>query len=312
MMTIPPYLRKGDKIAIISPATEIKPEYIDGAEAYLSARGYRPVVMPHARGPRHGTFAASDDDRTADFLSALTDPEIKLIFCSRGGYGCVHLMDHVTTDMIRRNPKWLLGFSDISVLHALWQKAGVASLHASMAKQLALFPDSDITEQTMRILEGTLATPENPYRIGCGKAEMVIGGKDGGEDAIRGVLTGGNLAVLNGLASTPLDILSPDHLRGKILVLEDVGEKIYQIERMLTRLHLSGALDAPEALVFGQFTDYQPDRNFPSMNDMIAYRLDRWGVATPSLLDFPAGHTDSNAPIPLGFEARITGSICHK
>lgn len=292
-MQIPRYLREGDKIAIITPATEIKPEYIDGAEAYLRGRGYRPVVMPHARGPRHGTYAASDSERLSDLMTALTDPEIRLIFCSRGGYGCVHLLRHISPQLVADNAKWLLGFSDISALHALWQHAGVASLHASMAKQLTLYPDSPVTEHTMQLLEGSTGTPANPYHIG--NLEFVFGGEESGS-----LSTGGNLAVLNGLAGTPYDILSPAWLQGRVLFLEDVGEKIYQVERMLTRLYLSGALEAASGIVFGQFTDYSADRNFSTMNEMIESRLSEWKVTTPWLTDVPIGHTDENQPLPLG------------
>lgn len=295
-MIIPPYLKPGDKIAIISPATEVKPEYIDGAEAYLRRRGYRPVVMPHAKGPRCGTFAASDAERLSDLKAALTDSEVRLIFCSRGGYGCVHLLEHIPVEMVAANAKWLLGFSDISALHALWQTAGVCSLHASMAKQLTEAPDSDVTEQTMQILEGKLATAEHPYQAGSLRFE--------GEDKDAPRLVGGNLAVLNGLAGTPWDVLSAERLKGKVLVLEDVGEKIYQVERMLTRLHLSGALKAPERIVFGQFTDYKADRNFPTMEAMIESRMREWSDREEWSSGESFGHIDENLPLPLGYSVK--------
>lgn len=292
-MIIPRYLRSGDKVAIISPATEIKEEYIDGAEAYLSARGYRPVVMPHARGPRHGTYAASDADRLADLQAALTDPEVRLVFCARGGYGCVHLLRHIPVSLVASNPKWLAGFSDISALHALWQHAGVVSLHCSMAKQLTLYPDSPVTEATMRILEGELCTPDRPYHV----AGLTF---SPASDDVLPLSAGGNLAVLNGLAGTEYDVLSAERLRGRVLFLEDVGEKIYQVERMLTRLYLSGALSAAAGLVFGQFTEYTPDRNFSDMEQMIESRLAEWQVTTPNMTGAPFGHTDGNMPLPLG------------
>ncbi|MDE5552641.1 MAG: LD-carboxypeptidase [Muribaculaceae bacterium] len=292
-MIIPEYLHPGDKVAIISPATEIKEEYIDGAEAYLSARGYNAVVMPHARGPRHGTYAASDAERLADLYAALTDPDVRLIFCARGGYGCVHLLRHIPVSLISANPKWLAGFSDISALHALWQRAGVVSLHCSMAKQLTLYPDSAVTESTMGILEGSLCTAENPYHVGRLTFTPA-------PDGALPLSAGGNLAVLNGLAATEYDILSPDRLKDRVLFLEDVGEKIYQVERMLTRLYLSGALSSARGLVFGQFTDYSGDRNYSDMEQMIESRLAEWQVTTPYITGAPFGHTDGNMPLPLG------------
>lgn len=296
-MIIPPYLHKGDKIAILSPATEIKSEYIDGAADWLSDRGYVPMIMPHAKGESHGTFAASDKERIDDFRTALCNPEIKMIFCGRGGYGAVHLLNAIDTLSVRLNPKWLLGFSDISILHALWQKAGIVSIHASMAKQLTLFPGEKLSALPFEIAEGYTATGKHPLSfIGSNLYDNIPG-------FAEGEIVGGNLAVLNGLASTPWDILDKDWIQGKILFLEDVGEKIYQVERMLTRLYLSGTLHSVGGIIFGQFTDYSPDRNFKSIEDMISTRFRQWGITTPTLLGAPIGHIDGNYPIPEGGRA---------
>lgn len=321
-------IRPGDTVAILSPATEIKTYFIDGAIDELSHRGYKALEMPHARGPLHGTFASSDASRLADLKSAILNPEVKAILCSRGGYGCVHLLSSELQQMVKDNPKWLIGFSDVSALHALWLKAEAPSLHASMAKQLALYDieaHNDVlrselateplegsdradlrfcTDSMFSILENTcgellyeasqwqgVVTPDEAGQF-CGEAE--------------GEITGGNLAVLNGLASTPWDILDARCLQGKILFLEDVGEKIYQVERMLRRLQLSGALDAAAGLVFGNFTDYRPDRNFLSMEDMIVSRLKEWGIRKPVALNFPIGHNHLNLPIPEGTTTRLT------
>lgn len=315
----PPLLKRGDTVAILSPATEIKTEYIDGAVKWLQSRGYNVRVMPHARGPRCGTFAASDAERCADFRDALTDPEVRLIFCARGGYGCVHLTDSITPEMVKENPKWMLGFSDVSVLHALWHTAGLQSMHASMAKQLALFPEADISALPFEIMEGTLATAGHPYRMPLpgGRTLSVATGSASDTDLIpegdriiaAGVLTGGNFAVLDGLASTPYDTLSVDNLKGSILCLEDIGEKIYRTERMLTRLHLSGALDAPEAIIMGQFTDSAPDRNFVSTREMSETRARQWNLATPLVTDAPFGHIDVNYPLPIGCRAILSEKL---
>ncbi len=303
------------KIAIVSPATEIMPDYIDGAVAELTRRGYEVTVYPHARGPRHGTFAATDAERLADLTTAIKDPSVDAILCARGGYGCVHLLSPELEVLVKDNPKWLIGFSDVSALHALWLKAGAPSIHASMAKQYSLVnPDfthssnhpekiqkeiENLTSEDMANLEFASAIalkvmeseelrdveyefPSDPLNIpGCAK----------------GIIVGGNLAVLNGLASTPWDILSADYLQGKILFLEDVGEKIYQVERMLKRLQLSGSLNAVKGLIFGQFTDYKPDRNFNSMEDMISSRLSEWNITCPTTFNAPIGHIHNNLPI---------------
>lgn len=312
-------IKKGDKIAILSPATVVKPFWIDGAAIELKRRGYEPVLMPHAKGPACGTFAASDANRLSDLVSAIKDPEIAAILCARGGYGCIHLLSGELQRLVAENPKWIIGFSDISALHALWQKAGVASLHCSMAKQLTLY---DIINMPATIREAAAAeTPgtaqlaairectDNMFDILEGKdckIEYTAPTADGaicGEAS--GKIIGGNLAVLNGLAATPWDILSAEYVSGKILFLEDVGEKIYQVERMLTRLHLAGVFDSAAGIIFGQFTDYRPDLNFPSMEAMISARLKEWDVKIPVALNFPIGHVSDNRPIPEGADARM-------
>lgn len=314
-------LHPGDKIAIISPATEIRPAYIDGAVRELRRRGYIPVEMPHARGHEEGTYAASDSARLADLKESLADNEIKGILCGRGGYGTIHLLSEELERIIRENPKPLIGFSDISALHALWRNAGVASIHSSMAKQLTLYndfctgsdsPKDAVTRdeipngkemEQIRFATDTLFSMLQFPREKIEYASPSFPGSIEGE--AEGEIIGGNLAVLNGLASTPWDILNPEFLKGKILFLEDVGEKIYQIERMLKRLQLCGALNNVAGLIFGHFTDYRPDRNFPSMEAMILSRIREWGLLCPVALKFPVGHTSDNMPIPEGGFARL-------
>lgn len=292
-------LKKGDKIAIITPATVCREEYIDGAADYIRRRGYVPVIMPHAKGPADGTYAAPLADRVADLTAAIEDPEIKAILCSRGGFGCIHLVDKINLIAIDENPKWIIGFSDISILHALWQSRGIMSLHSSMAKQLTLHPDAPETEGIFAVLEGK-EDLERPEIFTSADGEVLIPGE------AEGILTGGNLAVLNGLANTPLDILAPHYLKGKILFLEDVGEKIYQVDRMLTRLYLAGALHAVEGLIFGEFTEYQPDKNFSSMEEMISTRLKEWDITCPTLLHASIGHIDRNRPVVIGRKALLS------
>lgn len=292
-MLIPRHLQKGDKIAIVSPASSVLPEYIDGAAALLIAEGFDPVVMPHAKGPASGSFAACDSDRLADLTLALNDPAIRAIFCSRGGYGCNHIIDRIPATLITSDPKWLIGFSDISALHALWLSAGVVSLHAPMAKHLTLMPANDeCTRMLIRTLKEGLPMeyilPSHPLNR-MGEAE--------------GIITGGNLAVINGLADTPFDPFSRIARDKTILFIEDIGENIYEVERMLIRLRLAGHLDKLAALIVGQFTEYRPDKNHPDMETMIAARVA--DTDFPVIFNFPAGHIDRNLPIPLGATAHI-------
>lgn len=319
-MKTPPHLRPGDKIAIISPATEIKSGYIDGAIAEIIRQGYTPVEMPHVRGHEYGTFAATDAERLSDLTAALTDDSIKAILCGRGGYGCIHLLSERLQHLVAENPKWLIGFSDISALHALWLKAGVKSIHASMAKQLTLYSGHlQQGEAADLVASENLSDIEHKELALCTDAmwDILSGRKEfiSYETRTRewstlgeasGIIAGGNLAVLNGLAGTPWDILNADYLSGKILFLEDVGEKIYQVERMLKRLHLCGVFDVVEGLIFGDFTDYRPDRNFETMQDMIRARLEEWEVFVPTSLDAPIGHTNINLPVIEGAHALLS------
>lgn len=296
-MIKPSNLKSGHKIAIISPATIVKPIYIDQAAEALKAEGLKPIIMPHAKGPAKGSYAAADADRLADLLAAISDPEIKAILCARGGYGCNHLLHAIPPQLIADNPKWLIGFSDISALHALWQKAGVISLHAPMAKHLSTLPaDHYCTRAMMHILRDSLPTeymtPSHPL-ITRGEAQ--------------GILAGGNLAVINGLAATPFDPLNlADSSEGLILFIEDIAEKIYAVERMLTRLILAGQLQKCKALIVGHFTEYTPDPNHPDMEHMIRALLDRYDIKIPVAFGFPAGHTDDNLPLPLGAKASLS------
>lgn len=295
-MLLPQPLHPGDTIAIISPASTVNPDYIDQAALFFKSEGFNVRIMPHAKGPADGSYASSDMHRLADITDAYSNPEIKAILCSRGGYGTNHLLPLIPESLIAENPKWLIGFSDISALHALSLHAGVISLHAPMAKHLStLPPDHYCTRAMMRILTESLPVEYiipshllNHY----GEAE--------------GIIVGGNLAVINGLAETPFD---PMATKGSIILfIEDISEAIYAVERMLIRLYLSGKLQTVKGLLIGQFTEYRPDKNHPDMYTMMASLFDRIRLPSsiPIAYNFPAGHTDDNLPIPLGATARLS------
>lgn len=304
----PPGLREGDTVAILSPATAVKEEYIDGAAAFLRSRGFRTVVMPAAKGPKSGTYAAAQEARIADFQAAVADPEVKAILCSRGGYGCVHLAAATPLSLLRENPKWVIGFSDVSALHAMMLRAGVASLHAGMAKHLTQSPaDALSVSAFLSILGGA---EEVTYRIPVdahegpntlGERRFLIEGECGG------MLRGGNWAVLEGLLGTDMDPLRIADGEEVILFLEDVGEAVYRTERMLWQLYLSGTLERVKGLIFGDFSETGEDINFGSAEAMIAARLKEWGVKCPVVGGFPVGHADGrNLPLVQGAKARLS------
>ena len=285
----PSPLTKGDKIAIISPASHILPDYVDGACNAIAQLGFQPVVSTHCKG-QCGGYSGTIEQRLADFLEALHNPEVKAILCSRGGYGVVHLLEHLNLNLIADNPKWLIGFSDISALHAAMVASGVASIHASMAKHLTQFGvDDEATVALFNILQGKLPTYQTPSHAF---------NKPG---TATGTLTGGNMAVLCGLLDTDFDLLS----RGDILFIEDVGEEVYKIERMLYNLRLSGVLPMIKGLIVGRFTDYRnPDGNGDSMEQMVKRMVEPYDI--PVAFDFPVGHVDENMPLIEGAQVTLT------
>ncbi|MCH5233140.1 MAG: LD-carboxypeptidase [Muribaculaceae bacterium] len=287
----PAPLRPGDKIALLSPASAVKEEYVMGAMERILERGYEPLLMPDALGPASGSFSSDKINRFINLVDALEDNEIKAILCNRGGYGCVQLLPNLSFKMVSMHPKWIIGFSDVSALLALWYKAGVASIHGPMAKHLASMPAHDkCTDSLFDILEngGSFSYEFPASKLNhCGEGS--------------GNLIGGNLAVLNDLANTPCDLLSPEEAEGSILFFEDISEPIYAVERMLWRLELSGVLQKAKGLIFGQFTEYKPDRNYNSMEEMISRFLELSSKPEiPVVFDFPIGHTDVNYPLIVG------------
>ncbi len=290
-MRIPPVLKPGDKIAIISPASVVRQEYVDGAAEFLKSRGFEPVVMPHANGPAHGSYAAFHADRLADLTAAYSDPQIRAVLCARGGYGCNHLLPLIPEGLMKSDPKWLIGFSDISALHAYSQSEGVVSLHSPMAKHLTEHGAGDYsTESLMKILTSGLPVEYESETHPLSRT---------GE--CEGIIRGGNLAVCNGLATTPFDPLCHENC---ILLIEDVSEQIYAVERMLIRLRMAGVFDNLRGLVVGQFTEYRaPDRNHADMEHMIAEVVADYSF--PVAMGFPVGHVERNLPIPLGANTRL-------
>ncbi len=285
----PPSLSPGDRIAIVSPASIINPEFVNGAMTALESQGWHPYASTHSLG-RSGSYSGTIQQRKADLVEALLDPTTRAIFCSRGGYGMVHLLDDKLIDFIRSNPKWIIGFSDISALHAAASCAGVESLHASMCKQLTTHGVDNFCNQSLfNILRGQ--TPH--YTAPCHRHNK--------RGLAQGRLVGGNLAVLSALIATPYDMLdTPDC----ILFIEDIAEPIYKVERILYQLRLSGRLSRIRGLIIGQFTEYQYDRNYNNMYDMIHDMTNDLNI--PIAFNFPIGHIDENIPLIVSRNAMLS------
>ena len=280
-------LRRGDRIAIVSPAGIIKPQLVYNCLPVLADRGWIPYVGENTFN-RAGTYAGTDEERYEDLANALLDPDTRAILCARGGYGCVHLLERLNRLPLRDDPKWVVGYSDISALHALMTSKGIKSIHAPMTKHIA--QSAGLDDDSLLLfseLEG--ATPDLE----------VEGSSFNRSGVAEGLLVGGNLAVVAGLVSTPFDVIKP----GRILFIEDIAEPIYKVERILYTLRLSGALGSLAGLIVGQFTDYAPDRNSQSMEEMISRMVAPFDF--PVAYNFPIGHVDHNVPMICSSTVRL-------
>ena len=282
----PKPLEKGDTIAIVSPAGPIDEYKVVGARRVLEGMGWKVRIMPHALG-RHGNYAASASDRLSDMTEALTDPEVRAVLASRGGYGVVHILEALDRIDLRRDPKWIIGFSDISALHAYATRHAVASIHASMTGHIMLGASDPDNAALFDILRGE--------RNGVSFAACPSHDRPG---TAMGRIVGGNLAVLADLINTRFDIFEP----GTILFIEDVSEPIYKIERILYQLRIADILPRLAGLIVGQFTEYRPDKSHATMEDMIRDMVSPYNY--PVAFNAPIGHVDHN--IPIIENARVT------
>lgn len=286
---LPPYLREGDKIAIVSPSSKIDKLFLKGARKRLESWGLEVVTGKHAGGSS-ATFAGMQKQRLEDLQQAMDDETVKAILCSRGGYGAVHLVGKLDFTRFRLYPKWLIGFSDITALHNLFQANGFASLHAPMARHLTVEPEDDLcTTHLKNILFGNLPDYTNrKHRLNRpGHA--------------KGILRGGNLAVLYGLRGTPYDLPA----EGTVLFIEDVNERPHAVERMMYNLKLGGVLERLSGLVIGQFTEYEENRSlgkdlYSALHDLVEE------YDYPVCFNFSVGHVVRNLPLVNGARVEFT------
>lgn len=286
---LPPSLHEGDKIAIVSPSSKIDKSFLKGAWKRLESWGLQPVFGRNAGGSS-GRFAGTIRQRCDDFQWAMDHEDIKAILCSRGGYGAVHIVDKLDFTRFREHPKWMMGFSDITALHNLFQANGFASLHSPMARHLTVEPEDDpCTLYLKDILFG-----KRPVYT-CERHKLNRQG------TARGILRGGNMAVFHGLHGTPYDIPAEN----TILFIEDVSERPHAIERMMYNLKLSGTLEKLSGLIIGQFTEYEEDKSLgKELYAALAHLVKEYDY--PVCIHFPVGHTSRNLPLINGAEVTLT------
>ena len=293
MITIPPYLKKGDTIGIVCPSGFMPAENAHTCIKTLESCGFK-VRVGSTLGSQSNYFSGSDKQRTQDLQKMLNDGGIKAILCGRGGYGLYRIIDKLDFQKFKRSPKWIIGFSDITVLQAhIFQHYQIATLHAPMA---AAFNDDGYKNQYIASLKNAMSGAVANY--GCAAHALNKIGSGEGE------LIGGNLSLIAHLVGTH----SSYKTRHKILFLEDVGEYLYNIDRLFIQLKRAGMLNNLAALVIGGFTDNK-DTERPI--GKTAYELIReqlLNYSYPICFNFPVSHAVENYALKIGgaYQLNIT------
>lgn len=302
---IPPYLQKGDLIGICSPAGYVRMEEIEGAMVQLRAWGLE-LVIGESIGKRHGTFGGTDQERKEDLQQLIRNPQVKAIMCARGGYGLIRIVDEIDFTPLLHHPKWIIGFSDVTVLHSHFSgQVPIASVHAKMCTSFpepgaTADPEQLATIESIRqvLFNESFSYPVAPHpanRTGYAKAPLV----------------GGNLKTLETLSGSKSAI----DARGRILFLEDTGEYAYSVDRMLWNLKRSGVLDNLAGLVIGGFkikpADPSTDEFGKDLVEMVLEKVQH--LSYPVCFQFPVGHQRNNYALRCGVahELRVEAHAVH-
>ncbi len=288
MMTFPPYLKRGDVIGLVSPAGVIDESSVIKAAELIENEGFRVKIGANAY-KAFGSLAGTDEERASDLQRMLDDKEVRAILFTRGGYGSIRILPYLLWDFFQRSPKWLCGYSDITVFHSFLKTLGFASIHSDMVKDILEVPEAkENLMDLLWLLQGERINLPGSLSM-CDK-----------DDLFAAPLLGGNLSILSSLRGTPYD-LNPE---GSYLFLEEVGEYRYEIDRMLINLSLSDWFQKTEGVVWGGFTDIKAnDPEFPyTLDELFNYHT----PGKPVVMDFPAGHLARNYPLILGGSYKIS------
>ncbi len=295
-----PALREGDTVAFVSPSSQSTMESIEKAVKVTEDMGFR-VKLTRSCYESEGYHAGSDFVRADDINRVFLDPDVRGIFCVRGGDGATRLPQRIDIETVYKNPKVFLGYSDITILHTMFNRPrGFITFHGPMPASEFIrdsFPGY-VRENLLRAITDTGPLGEITPCEGAPPMEALVTGTAEGE------LAGGNLALVCSLLGTPWEI----DTRGKILVLEDTNEPVYRLDRMLMQLRLAGKLDAAAGIVLGQFTHIQPRKPKDSFTLPEVFEAVVAPVGKPTLINGCFGHDEKKATLPLGARAVLDGS----
>ncbi|WP_031526844.1 S66 peptidase family protein [Dyadobacter crusticola] len=287
---LPPFLQPGDRIGIVAPASVIRyDDILGGIDIFTNKWGLK-VTEGETLKTAFNQFSASDEIRRNDLQRMLDDPGINAIIAARGGYGCSRIVDGLNFDRFLQHPKWIVGFSDLTVLLSQVYQLGYASLHAPMAKSITTYGSEKAEESLRQFLFGEL--PE--YSVDAYHLNKT--GK------VTAPVVGGNLCILNHLIGTKTEI----DFTGKILFIEDINEYLYNLDRMVIQMKRAGKLEGLAGLVVGQFTDMK-DNSAPTFgkdaNEIIHEHIAEYNY--PVCFNFPVGHVGDNRAMGVGMPAQL-------
>ncbi|HTA39934.1 MAG TPA: LD-carboxypeptidase [Candidatus Acidoferrales bacterium] len=287
----PPVLRRGDRVGLIAPASPLDPSEIDDGVAHLASFGLVPVLGAHARA-QNGYLAGTDAQRAEDFNKMARDASIRAIVALRGGYGTMRILDALDYDAIRRDPKIVMGYSDITaIVNAVATRSGVIAFHGPVASH-----GSSYSGAARAFFQRTLMSSEPIGTLHVAHPHVIAPGRASGR------LAGGNLTLASSLAGTPYAIPSRDTM----LFLEETHEMPYRIDRMLTQLQLAGNLHGVRGVLWGQCTYCTGDAPTPTADEVIDERLRSLGC--PALAGAPIGHIATQWVVPVGAHAELDAS----
>ncbi|WP_027387291.1 S66 peptidase family protein [Chryseobacterium gregarium] len=288
----PESLKKGAKIAVISPAGAVEASQLEQGIAMIKNKGYEPVLGEHlyARFSNGYNYAGTEQERIKDFNWALNDSEISAVWASRGGYGCQHLIEHIELNGFKNHPKWYIGYSDNTVVQSYLLKKGFASIHGQTVKTSSFGVTDESYDLIFDILEGK--RPE--YNFASHPLNRT--------GTVEGPLTGGNLALIYALLGTKYSF----KFKNRILFIEDIGESFYALDRMIMSLELAGVFNKISGLIVGGMTnmgDEKENGQYGESFDEFAYRLISERILKydfPVIFGFPNGHIIDNRPLIIG------------